>query len=137
MSTSHAGLRTKQQHFILSSARAHCFVTTSKSRKALVATHLKTTASNLGHHFLYLYLRMRTYRSLSNNTKLLLKIAKLEIKSVCVHSVLSGTRHLKRLREVPIINMNTIICEQLSGSMSTPRSLDRESWLCHPSRELG
>jgi len=58
--TSHAGLRTKQQHFLLSSARPHRFFTNSKSRKAHVATHLNTTASNLGCHFLYLYLHMRT-----------------------------------------------------------------------------
>jgi len=31
----------------------------------------------------FLYLRMRTKRSLSNDTKLLLKIAELQIKSVC------------------------------------------------------
>ena len=59
-STSCAGLHTKQQHFLLSSARAHRFFTTSKSRKVHVATHLNTTASNLGRHFLYLYLRMHT-----------------------------------------------------------------------------
>ena len=45
----------EKQHFILSSARPHRFFTTSKSHKVLVATHLKTMASNLGHHFLYLY----------------------------------------------------------------------------------
>ena len=58
--TPRAGLRMKQQHFILSSARPHRFFTTSKSREVLVATHLNTTASNLGCHFLYLYLRMHT-----------------------------------------------------------------------------
>ena len=31
-----------------------------EARKAHVATHLNTTASNLGRHFLYLYLRMCT-----------------------------------------------------------------------------
>ena len=36
----------------------------------------------LGRHFLYLYLRMCTLRSLSNDTKVLCKIADLEIKSV-------------------------------------------------------
>jgi len=56
--------------------------------QVLVATHLKTMATNLGHHFLYLYLSVHTYRSLSNDTKLLLKITELEIKSF--HS-----KHLK------------------------------------------
>jgi len=50
------GLHTKQQHFMLSSARSHHFFTTSKSRKALVATYLKTMASNLECHFLYFVL---------------------------------------------------------------------------------
>jgi len=36
--TSHAGLRTKQQHFLRSSAQPHCFFTTSKSHKAHVST---------------------------------------------------------------------------------------------------
>jgi len=53
-------LHTKQQHFILSSARPHCFLTTLKNGKALVATHLNTIVSNLGRHFLYFFLRMRT-----------------------------------------------------------------------------
>jgi len=57
----------KQQHFILSSARPHRFFTTLKSREVLVAIHLNTTASNLGRHFLYLYLCMCTWRSLSND----------------------------------------------------------------------
>ena len=78
-------------------------------------SHSNTTASNLGRHFLYLHLRMRTQRSLSNNTKLLLKSAELESKSVCIpglmggrrsrvtasmrcHCVVNRTRHLKRLR---------------------------------------
>ena len=76
-------------------------------------SHSNTT--NLGRHFLYLHLRMRTQRSLSNNTKLLLKSAELESKSVCIpglmggrrsrvtasmrcHCVVNRTRHLKRLR---------------------------------------
>jgi len=51
--TSHGGLHTKQQHFTVSSAPSHRFFTTSKSRKAFVATHSKTMASSLGCHFLY------------------------------------------------------------------------------------
>jgi len=37
-----------------------CFCITSKSCKALVATHSKTMASTLGRHFLHLYVCMRT-----------------------------------------------------------------------------
>ena len=66
-STSRAGLRTKQQHFLQSSARPHRFFTTSKSRKAHVATHLNTTASYLGRHFLYLYLACALKRHLATN----------------------------------------------------------------------
>ena len=52
MSTSRAGLRTKQQHFLQSSARPHRFFTTSKPRNPHVSTHLNTMASNLGRHVL-------------------------------------------------------------------------------------
>jgi len=43
----------KQQHSFQSSAQPCCFFTTSKSHKALAATHSKIMASSLGHHFHY------------------------------------------------------------------------------------
>ena len=69
--TPHGSLHTKQQHFVWSSAQLHHFFTTSKSRKALVVTPSKPTASSLGCHFLYLWVCMHTWRSPSNNPKLI------------------------------------------------------------------
>ena len=60
------------------------FFTTLKSHKALITTHSKTMASSLGHHF-HSYLYACTLKDcLANETKSLLKIAELEIQSLCV-----------------------------------------------------
>jgi len=48
---------THKTAFFTEQCTTHRFFTTSKSLKVLVATHLITTASNLGWYFLYLYYR--------------------------------------------------------------------------------
>ena len=58
------------------------FCITSKYRKALVATHSKTMASTLGHHFLHLYSACALQDHLAMTRNLLLKIAELEIQLV-------------------------------------------------------
>jgi len=63
----------------------HNFITfciTSKYHKALVATHSKTTASTLGHHFLHLYSTCALQDHLAMTRNLLLKITELKIQLV-------------------------------------------------------
>ena len=128
------------------SAWPHRFFTTSKSRKVLVATHLNIVASNLGHHFLYLYLHIRAYTcALKDHTKLLLKIAELDgwdrKSRVCfVLSIESGIlKDWGRSPSLIWIDLNDWVkyypCFLNAWIYGYPRSLDRESWLCHPSRE--
>jgi len=51
------------------------FCITSKYHKELVATHSKTMASTLGHHFLHLYSARTLQEHLAMTQSLLLKIA--------------------------------------------------------------
>ena len=115
---------------------------------ARARSHLLKGYGTLGRHFLYLYIRMRTSGSPSNDPKLITQDRWIRnavgrgIKEPVYAFLVNRTSPLKKTEVGPYqyyeyLNKWSIIhAFWMFGSMGTSgRSSDTHNWLCHPSRE--